>query len=59
MIDNGTLIFIPLKEDLGEQKILVSASNEVDFDFEWLLVDVIDNNIIDSELVNSEVVDLE
>ena len=59
MIDNGTLIFIPLKEDVGEQKILVSASNEVDYDFEWLLVNVIDNKITDSELINSEVAVLE
>ena len=58
MIENATLIFIPTKEDLGEQKILIFASNQVASDFEWLLVEVIDNQITGPELINSEVVEL-
>ena len=56
---NDTLIFIPLKEDVGKQKILISATDDKDYDFEWLLVNVMDNQITNSELVNSEVADLE
>jgi len=59
MIENSTLIFIPIKEDIGDQKILISADDGNNFDFEWLLVEVIDNQIIDSEMINPEVVELE
>jgi hypothetical protein len=57
--NNGTLIFIPLAYDLGEQKILISATNDGDYDFEWLLIDVMDKQITNSDLINSEVADLE
>jgi hypothetical protein len=57
--NNGTLIFIPIVDDVGEQKIMISAMDKEDYDFEWLLVDVMDNQITNSELVNSEVADLE